>query len=84
MGQAELDLSAAFAPFAGINAAVFNLYTLPRWRAAVAAYEHSMAAAEQKVALKLRQLFHGLRVRLNSEMGGFLSEHLTTASGRCD
>ena len=46
----------------GVQAVHYNLYTLPQWQAAVVDYEHRMAPAEHKIALKLREIFQNLRV----------------------
>ena len=72
--QTELAADAAFAAFASIPATQFNPYTAPRWLAAVADYDRRMAAAEQKVATKLRQLFHGLRVGGRFQFFSFLKK----------
>ena len=53
--QQELQLSAVFNFFAGLNPLHHNLYTQPLWRAAVAQYSRGMEPVEQRIAGKLRQ-----------------------------
>ncbi|KAG8276877.1 Cytoplasmic dynein 2 heavy chain 1 [Homalodisca vitripennis] len=56
--QAQLDTSANFNPFSGVNAVQYNPYTEPMWQAAVRQFELHIQPAEERVAAKLK---HQLR-----------------------
>lgn len=57
-----MGVAAALGAFQGVQAVQYNLYTVPKWQAALVDYAHRMAPAEQKVALKLREIFHNIQV----------------------
>ena len=61
--QEELGVADSFAPFRGVNALHVNLYTQPVWTAATAQYHRSMAAAEKRIASKLRVQLQGLHAQ---------------------
>uniref|UniRef100_A0A3P8WNV8 Cytoplasmic dynein 2 heavy chain 1 n=1 Tax=Cynoglossus semilaevis TaxID=244447 RepID=A0A3P8WNV8_CYNSE len=52
--QQALTLDRVFEPFSGLNPLLYNPYTEPLWRAAVAQFERLMAPSEQEVAGRLK------------------------------
>ena len=58
----QLQMNNPFSPFTGLNALLYNPFTVPLWRAAVAQFEKSIQPTEDKVAGKLRQRFKELDV----------------------
>ncbi|CAI8019648.1 Cytoplasmic dynein 2 heavy chain 1, partial [Geodia barretti] len=61
--QQQLNLTASFSPFTGLDPLQYNPYTEPLWRAAVAQYDRGMVPAESSIAGKLRSRFHQLEAQ---------------------